>query len=167
MNERSVLFSNKIRLKLLGLGLILTLLGGLLAYFNLRDAATFFFAAAMLLAVTGGAIVLRQLVSISKKNQIGLLLDREGLLFSGTPVGKTLGKIYWRDIDSLKTGRNDHSIRLYLRFKTPEKYAYRLKDKELQHLVSENGFPVDASQLDVGFHEMETLIMQYYHQYHT
>ncbi|GGG95862.1 hypothetical protein GCM10007415_33870 [Parapedobacter pyrenivorans] len=169
MNKRTFLFNRKKRLKLLTAGLLLVVMGGAMLYVSsqagrIKTGYVLVFAGVM---VGGSSMALAQLFSLINRKQAGLELDADGLLFKGTTLGRTIGKIKWRDIAAIQTGRAHGSNQLFVKLAVPERYAAKTANRQVRKIRSACGLSLNADELDIDFHEMETFIMQYYHHYHS
>ncbi len=169
MNKRTFLFNPKKRLKLLIAGLLVAALGGAMLYVSLPSGRIKIGYILVVAGVTvgGGGMALAQLFGMTNRKQAGLELDAEGLYFKGTALGRAIGKVKWRDVEAIQTGVVHGSNQLFVKLAVPEWYAAKTANRQVRKIRSAHGFLLNADELDIDFHEMETCIMQYYHQYHS
>ncbi|GGC35222.1 hypothetical protein GCM10011386_29200 [Parapedobacter defluvii] len=168
MNKRTFLFNPKKRRKILIMGVLVAVLGGAMLYVSLQSGGikTGYVLVFASVTVGGGSMALAQLLRMTSREQTGLELDADGLYFKGTILGKTVGKIKWRDIAAIQTGTVHGSNQLFVKLAVPGQYAAKIANRQVRKILSAQGLPLNADELDIDFHEMETCIMQYYHQYH-
>lgn len=167
MNKHTFPFNHKKRLKLLVMGALAAMLGGTLLYVSLQSGGIkigyiLVFAGVV---ISGGGMALAQLFKMISREQTGLELDADGLYFKGTTLGRAIGKVGWRDVEAIRTGTVHGSHQLFVKLAAPERYAAKTANRQVRKILCTQGLPLNADELAIDFHEMETCIMQYYHQY--
>lgn len=168
MNPKTILFSRKKRLKILFTGLAVLLLGAIMLGIVLQaDRVKIIYVLAFALIMMGALVItIVQLVKILGEQQAGLQLDKDGFIFNSTSIGKQIGKVKWQDIALFKAGSAHNTNQLFVQFKNPSKYIDNVSNQQIRQTLITYGLPLNDSELDISFHEMQTLVMQYYHEYH-
>lgn len=168
MNKKAVLFNNKKRIKLFVLGLLIVLFDGAMLYISLQSTViriAYVLAFAGLL-LAGLMLVIVQMRRITSKERLGLALDSNGFDFKGTSIGKAVGKISWCDIEAIQANTAYGRQQLFVKLIKPEPYVDKISNTQIRKLILKEGLPLNADELDIDFHEMETCMMEYYHRYH-
>jgi hypothetical protein len=109
---------------------------------------------ALLWLVLGFGVLLRQYIQTLDKENAGLVISSEGILFNGTELGRGIGLIAWEDIEAVDRVKEDKGECLYIRLKDPEKYTGRIGGEEAKEAIRE-GIGIRAEGLKTGFEEME------------
>lgn len=167
MRTKTFQFSTKKRIRLIAFGLLITLFSCAMLYTVLLSGKIIHTLAFSALALTGIVMVFVQLSRLWYKKQVGLELDPEGFYFDATSLGKKIGKIRWQDVQSIQTGSVYGSSQLFVKLTRAEPYLSKIKDPQQREIILESGFPLHADTLNATFNEMESDVMQYYHQYHS
>lgn len=113
-----------------------------------------------------GYVAIDFLFTSSEKR--GLHLDKDGLLFQQTSLGRKIGKILRKDVADIKLKKNKLWIKaVFLLLKDPKHYLTQFSlSKEIKNMVFEEGFPVSDSELDISLEELFEQIQSYFHQAH-
>ena len=167
MQDILIKYNTKKRVKLFVIGICISLLGGILTYVIIHSnkIAISYLLAFALIGISGIIISFVQVLNMLKKDQVGLFLNNIGILFKGTSMGRSIGTIKWEDITSIKSEKAFGTQQLFLRLKDDAITPALKKNKTFYSVLENHGFPVNATELDVDFHKMEALIIQYYHHY--
>lgn len=167
MNETKIEFDTKKRLKLVLFGLIITVVALAFAYYIFFVAAKISIGHGAMMLTLGGLgcyCLIGGIKSFNNKDQVGLLLNADGILYNGTPVGIKVGLIKWLAIQSVSTG-NAHGVNfVFLKLKSPENVIKMLSPQVQKHVI-ENGIAVSADQLSLDFIGLKKLIEEYYERY--
>lgn len=167
MNETIIEFDSKKRQKLLLFGIIFTLATLTFAYyiFFVAQRINITFGTLMLMM---GCLACYGLIigtkSMFDKDRAGLILNADGILFRGTPLGKAIGLIKWTAVQSVSEGVAHRAPFISLKLRNPEGHIQNLSS-QLQQFVISNGLVVTADQLAVDFYELKNLIIDYHQQY--
>ncbi|WP_312553181.1 STM3941 family protein [Empedobacter brevis] len=158
--KKTVLFNTKKRLKLLLRAILLTLFsGGMLTIILLTNPVK------VIYVVLFSGLLLAGILNMMSKNRTGLELDDNGLLFLGTPLGRKLGRVQWQDIQSIQPAKVYNTNQLLMTFTDLQRYAAKVTNPQSRKIIIENGFPLNADELDISFQDLQTLVTEYYHRY--
>lgn len=166
MNETIIEFNNKKRLIKLSFGIIITLACLFCAYYMIViDTKIRLYPAAMMLGLGGIGIYLSVMATkdILKKEDAGLILNSEGILFKGTPAAREIGLVRWTAIQSLSIGKVHGASFIFLKLQNPDDYIQNLS-AQVQNIIRTNGMAVSADELSIDFNELKSQIERYYHQ---
>jgi hypothetical protein len=108
--------------------------------------------------IMGSGGLLRHHIKVLDKENAGLALSPEGVVFNGTELGRRIGLVAWEDIEAVDRGNGEC---LYLRLKEPEKYTGRIGAEEAEGVKME-GIAIRAEGLEIGFEEMERQVRGYF-----
>jgi hypothetical protein len=114
----------------------------------------------------GFGALLRQYIKTLDKENAGLVISSEGIVFNGTELGRGLGFIAWGDIEAVDRAAGEEGECLYIRLKEPEKYAARVSGEDAEEALRE-GVGIRAGGLKTGFWEMEGEIRRRFDRYRT
>lgn len=164
--KKTVLFNPKKRLKLLLRAILLTLFsGGMLTIILLTNPVKVTYAVLFSgLLLAGIVLLIAGILNMISKNRTGLELDNNGLLFLGTPLGRKLGRVQWQDIQSIQPAKVYNTNQLLMTFTDPQRYAAKVTNPQSRKIIIENGFPLNADELDISFQNLQTLVTEYYHR---
>ena len=121
----------------------------------------FYLAIFVVIFVTIAVLLIKVVREINSKDQVGLVLNREGITFNGTIAAKKIGKIHWTDIESLELKEVYRTKQLYLKLKNPQKYIKEISKIELVN----NGLFINATELNLSFEELTNLTAKYLNKY--
>jgi hypothetical protein len=106
--------------------------------------------------ILGCGGLMRHYIKVMEKENSGLVLSSQGIVFNGTELGQGLGLVAWEDIEAVDRGDGEC---VYLRLKNPEKYSGRAGGEER---ILKEGVEIRAEGLRTGFKGMEGDIRRYF-----
>lgn len=168
MEEKIIKYSNRKRLFLIVYGLIICIASGIMLYLILtaeRVKVTYALCFAML-NIIGIVLIAFQIRKVFGSDKVGLKMDSEGFVFSGTTLGRQVGRLSWQDISSINSSKVYGSKQLFLKLRSPDDLLKKLSGNQGSQVLLQYGLPINASELEIGFSDLETLMMQYFHRYH-
>ena len=121
----------------------------------------FYLAIFVVIFVIIAVLLIKVVGEINSKDQVGLVLNREGITFNGTSAAKKIGKIYWSDIENFQLKEAYGTKQLYLKFRNPQKYIKEQSKIELAN----HGVFLNATELNLSFEELTSLITNYLNKY--
>jgi hypothetical protein len=167
MNETIIEFDNKKRSKSILFAVVFTIIPLIFAYYIFFVAEKISIVhGTMMLVLTGLGCycLIGGVKSLFDKDRTGLLLNANGILYKGTPVGIKAGTVKWSAIQSVSTGRVHGINFVFLKLHNPENYIQQFSP-QVQQYVLENGIAISADQLSLDFNELKKLIEEYYEIY--
>jgi hypothetical protein len=114
----------------------------------------------------GFGAFLRHYIKTLDKENAGLVISPEGIVFNGTELGRGLGLIAWGDIEAVDRVKGDEGECLYIRLKDPKKYTGRIGGEDAEEALRE-GVGIRAEGLKTGFEEMEWEIRRHFERHRT
>ena len=167
MNDTIIIpFSKKKMLKLTGIyALIILGVAGVIALILSADTLNLYYLAFFLVLLIVTIILffmgIKGLLSL-KRSKGGVILTPEYLKSNVNLVGKWVGEIPWNEIAAI--GRMKfYGIHIHIKLKHPENYLSRIKNREIRNRFE--GIPMDNSELQITFEELERLINEYFAKY--
>lgn len=169
MNEIIINFDNKKRIKLLVIGLFALVGVAAFALFLIFIPNTIYVFPILFSVgafIWGLVIFFIFLKSIFSNNKNGLILSDEGIIFNGTPNGRKIGKILWKDIDRISIGKiySTDFIFLKLNYLILDRYLINIRAYERNNIIN-NGIGITNNELDIKFDKMKELIEAYFVKY--
>lgn len=169
MDEIIVNFDNKKRIKLLIIGGFVLIGIAAMALFLIFVPNTIYIFPILFSIVAfvfGLVVFFIFLKNIFSNNRNGLVLSNKGIIFNGTPNGKKIGKILWKDVEyiNIKKMYNSDFIFLKLNSLTLDRYLINLGIHGRNDVIN-NGVGITNDELDIEFNKMRGLIEAYFIKY--
>ncbi|MGF6906699.1 STM3941 family protein [Fusobacterium sp. PH5-44] len=166
MSEIIIKFDNKKRIKSMILGALVISSLALLALFLIFIPNTIyifpiiFSVVGFILGLVAFFISLKNFFS---KNKNGLILSNDGIVFNGTPNGRKIGKILWKDINYLNVKKvyNSYFVFLKLNSLILDKYMINIGVHGRTSILND-GVGITNDELDITFDKMRKLIEDYF-----
>ena len=166
LNEKEITtidFDNSKRKKIIIYGIIIIIFCAVfIALIISADVIKIFYLAMFILILVITAVMLfKSAREMNSKDQVGLVLNQEGITFNGTSAAKKIGQISWADIENLEVKEVYKTKQLYLKLKNPQKHIKEISKIELVN----NGIFINATELKISFEELTGLITKYLDKY--
>jgi hypothetical protein len=110
--------------------------------------------------ILGYGFLLQHYIKVLDKENAGLVISSQGILFNGTELGREIGLIAWEDIETVERGKAGEAECLFLRLKNPEKYTGRMGGENAEQVLRE-GLGITTEGLQISFEDMERTIHRY------
>ncbi|MDR1445805.1 MAG: hypothetical protein LBI90_02795 [Treponema sp.] len=110
--------------------------------------------------ILGCGGLMRYYIKTVDKENAGLVISSQGIVFNGTELGRKLGLIAWKDIEAVGQGEGEC---LYVRLKDPERYTGKTGGEDMEQ-VMKKGIEIRAEGLKINFEGMEQEIRRYFEQ---
>ncbi len=167
MEETIIKFNRNKRLRLLFFSLIIIIVVVLYGYYMVYIKNRFGIMS-IGLCVLGFLAGIWSLYSVSKSilsnDQDGLIVNTNGIHFKGTSLGRNVGVVNWKDVNSIsvRTVLATKFVVLYL--DNVAAYKARLTPNVAHNSNLAEGFPISADELSIDYDNLNRLIINYYNE---
>ena len=146
---------------LIGIGVILFCAVFIILIISADVIKIFYLAMFIMFLVVTVVAIFKSAIEMNSKNQIGLVLNQEGITFNGTSAARQIGQVRWIDIENLEVKEVYRTKQLYLKLKNPQNY---IKEKSKVEF-DKNGVFINATELKISNEELKRLTTDYLKKY--